>query len=316
LGHTVGWNKLLVALTAILAAANIGYVIYAGKQFGIMNGQLQQMESGGRQTDTMLSLMQQELSQITRQAGDTHELAVQAKNQADRTKDIADRTIQEVAANQKAAAAAKSASETAKDSLRISQGASVTIGNKDGVVADFVIPKEPDKKVEIVIFFQNTGHVPARFSWSLEPAFGSGPAPSGIEYTHPNLGMAGMLLLGMQSKKPGLRSRQPETTSTTIGGGSTYISTLGQISKEGLDAPPYREGNLIIFGSYEYCDDLGNWVGHTFAIKYRNNAPISSLSFNLEFDTEMPWMNIPPDSDTTHYYIPCKNHPQETRGAK
>jgi hypothetical protein len=64
---------------------------------------------------------------------------------------------------------AKDAIVVANASLNVSQRAYVTIGRKDGVVADFVVPKDPKEHAEIVIYFQNNGHLPAKFTWGLLP---------------------------------------------------------------------------------------------------------------------------------------------------
>jgi hypothetical protein len=60
-----------------IAAASI-----YGCQLHTMNGQLAEMKGSGEQTNRLLCLYQRQLEQITKQATDTHDLAVAAGNQA------------------------------------------------------------------------------------------------------------------------------------------------------------------------------------------------------------------------------------------
>jgi len=65
---TSAWNKLLVCLTAVIAGANGFYTYYAKKQFMTMSGQLQQMQSTSNQTDQLICLYQQQLTELQKQA--------------------------------------------------------------------------------------------------------------------------------------------------------------------------------------------------------------------------------------------------------
>lgn len=91
------------------------------------------------------------LKEIQKGSADTHELAVQAKNQADRTKDLADRTHDQAIASKHAADAATSAADTAKEALHVSERAYVTEGN---VVFDL-------DNLLIKVPISNTGHIPS-----------------------------------------------------------------------------------------------------------------------------------------------------------
>ena len=51
-------------------------------QLHTMNGQLNQMVSSGQQTDSLICLYRKQLEQLTKQTGDTHDLAVSAGAQA------------------------------------------------------------------------------------------------------------------------------------------------------------------------------------------------------------------------------------------
>ena len=60
-------------------------------------------------------------------------------------------------------AAMRTANKLTTDALKTSQRAYITIGRKDGVVAELVIPPNPKETAGIVIYFQNSGHLPALF---------------------------------------------------------------------------------------------------------------------------------------------------------
>jgi hypothetical protein len=75
-------------LNVLTFLAVLGAWIYAGiaaYQAHLIHNQLTQMEGASRQTDTLLGLYQQQLMQMTKQANDTHDLAVAAEEQAANT---------------------------------------------------------------------------------------------------------------------------------------------------------------------------------------------------------------------------------------
>lgn len=70
--------------------------------------------------------------------------------------------------NFRQARATERANENARTALTVSEQASVTIGRPDGTVAEIVWPKEPKDKAGILVYFQNTGHLPAKFNWGSD----------------------------------------------------------------------------------------------------------------------------------------------------
>lgn len=190
-----------------------------------------------------------------------------------------------------------------QQTLRVSQGAYVTIGRKDGVIADFVVPKNPNQNAEIVIYFQNSGHLPAKFVWGTMAAFleaGGKKQSTGINYTHPFKGM----ITRTRDIKTGSIGEQGE--SSVIAGDSVFISTLGTISQKDLvEMPANNMGNLIL-GMFAYCDELGTYSVRSFGLRYRSNAPSSSLSFDLAEDSNFPILPLPKSTATTEYLPPCE----------
>jgi hypothetical protein len=202
--------------------------------------------------------------------------------------------------------------EIAKNTLQLSQRAYVTLGKKDGAIADFVIPKDPNQNAEIVIYFQNSGHLPAEFAWGTVVPFlaeGGEKKSTGITYTHPYQGFS-----RIKDRKTGSVTEQGE--SSQIAGDSVLVSTLGVISQKDLaDLPANNMGTLII-GMYEYCDELGNLSIHNFGLRYRSNAPSSSLSFDLAKDMAFPVPQVPPPSPSsspTEVLAPCETISERQR---
>src|SRR5207249_2995349 len=56
------------------------------------------------------------------------------------------------------------ANNMARKTSQVSQRAYVTVGRKDGIVANFVA-SEAGNATGLVIYFQNSGHLPAKLSW-------------------------------------------------------------------------------------------------------------------------------------------------------
>jgi hypothetical protein len=61
--------------------------------------------------------------------------------------------------------------QVAQDTLQVSQRVYITIGKNDGVVSDFIIPSVPNQDAELVMYFQNSGHIPATFARGTMVAF-------------------------------------------------------------------------------------------------------------------------------------------------
>jgi hypothetical protein len=200
-----------------------------------------------------------------------------------------------------------------RQSLSVSQGAYVTVGRKDGVVADFVIPKDPKQNAEIVIYFQNSGHLPAKFTWGTLLSFGeteTNKTHSGVTYTHPYQGGFSRA----KDKKTGSISGPKH--SAIIAGDSVFVSTFGVISKKDLLELPTNGIGLLVFGMFEYCDELGNSSTRQFALRYRSEAPSSSLSFDLLSDIALPISTLPESTATTEYFPACEAFAEREKNKK
>jgi hypothetical protein len=169
---TAGWNKIMVGFTAVIAISTTSYACYERKQLGVMAGQLKQMEGTSTQTDQMIWLIRQQLAQLTKQATDTHELAAQAKDQTESTKDIADRALtQATATNELARQAKRSADSSERAINEASRHAQEAL---DESIKAYVLDQRPwigvyeapiihwDKDgFRMQVVFENSGKTPA-----------------------------------------------------------------------------------------------------------------------------------------------------------
>jgi hypothetical protein len=199
-------------------------------------------------------------------------------------------------------------------------GCYVTVGRKDGVIADFVVPKDPKQDAEIVIYFLNTGRLPAHFAWgTMAPLLAAGgkKQSTGIDYVHP--------YKGLPSRTRDIKNGSFGETggeSTVIAGDSVLVSTLGKVSQKDLADLPVNNMGLVIMGSFSYCDELGTYAWRQFSLRYRSIAPSTSLSFDLWEDRDMwgpayfPELTQPKPTDTTEYLFPCVTFTERERLAE
>jgi hypothetical protein len=105
----IGKYILEVLAAAVLAA----YTIAAYMQLGVMSGQPGQMQSASNQTNQMLCLVRQQLTELHNQTTDTHNLALAAADQASTAKATAAATESLVARSKEAIVASQTAAQNA-----------------------------------------------------------------------------------------------------------------------------------------------------------------------------------------------------------
>lgn len=133
-----------VVSNVVLAIAGIcALFIYLG-QLGVMRRQLDEMQSASTQTGQMIALYHQQVGQLKKQSADTHRLALAAVKEVDSLRKQAD-------ASRTIAVATRSASETARESLKVSDRAYVITG----------APRLDIQAKEISFPLINNGHIPS-----------------------------------------------------------------------------------------------------------------------------------------------------------
>jgi hypothetical protein len=158
---TAASTKWIAVFTLVIVLANVG-TLY------ILKRQLDEMAGSGKQTDSLICLYRKQLEQLTRQAGDTHELAVQAKNQADRTKDVADRTRDEAKQAKRSADISDKALEANVESFLEDQRPWVGIQaiQCDGCATGPPAQNQDSRSISVTVtnltaVLENTGKTPA-----------------------------------------------------------------------------------------------------------------------------------------------------------
>jgi hypothetical protein len=198
-------------------------------------------------------------------------------------------------ANKKAADAAKSAADTAKSTLIASQGAYVTIGRKDGMVAEFVTSKDhPDENVPLIVYFQNTGHIPATVAWDTSDRKDGTLESFGIHRFTSGMGRAPLPPVTLHKSGEVYR-----VFGKVIAGDSVGRNELAYISQSDLEKLSKKIVGFYIDGFYSYCDQLGTWSTHQFTLNYHTDIPID-LRFELTSDIEISNPIIPKS-----YFPPC-----------
>lgn len=247
---------------------------------------------------------QETLEQMRADAGDSsRQFQVQLGHFDDglgRTGLLAAHAGEQASAAKRAADAAISAANTAKDALTTSQGAYVTIGRKDGAVAEFVTSKDhSDENVPLVVYFQNTGHIPARVAWDTSDRKDGVLESLGIRRFSNGTGRSPLSPAMLDTT-----GKFSQAVGMVIAGDSVGRSELAYISQSDLQKLSTKIVGFYIDGFYAYCDQLGSWSTHQFTLNYHTDAP-TALRFELISDTEIANVPIPKSTGTKSFYRPC-----------
>ncbi len=283
-------TKATLCLTASVAFATVAYAIIAACQLSEMrrtNGLTQDALNKANQNSLDSSKQfQAQLSHFDAGLGRTELLAIHAGEQA--------------VSSEKAARAAKSAADTAKNTLTTSQGAYVTMGRKDGVVAEFVTSKDhPDENVPLIVYFQNIGHIQARFAWDTSDRKDGILESFGINRFTTGLGRN-----TLRPNTLGKNGEFYESSSEVIAGDSVRKKELAYISQSDLEKLSKKIVGFYIDGYYAYCDRLGTWSTHQFTLNYHTDIP-NELRWDLISDIEIPNIPIPKSTGSKSYFPPC-----------
>jgi hypothetical protein len=165
--------------------------------------------------------------------------------------------------------AIKESNRITTESLRISQRAYITLGRKDGVVAEFLKPSDPNSASAIVVYFQNSGHLPAHINWGATPET---DLMAKMPETSPFFGIASYHHFTPIQR---IRGRQNNVLGydfgigTVIGSDSLYVADFGTLPSSKLSSLAHNIKTVEIDGAFESCDDFGTYVCRQFVLKYR-----------------------------------------------
>jgi hypothetical protein len=224
---------------------------------------------------------------------DTHDLAMAAKTQADKMKDMSDAADKirqaadgmvaqdrRIADNaQKALEASNKQSKAALDASiaasRSDQKAYVTIGRPDGNVADILWPQDDKGNAGLLVYFQNNGRLPAKFNWGADSGFVAimPKDPTIVTYDKWKDGQY-IELPTNHMFQPMYRAKNKKgnniqwSGTIDIAGGSSYQGVLWEVPKERMIQLINFEARLSPSGTFEYCDGFGKRVCKNFHLSY------------------------------------------------
>jgi hypothetical protein len=232
----------------------------------------------------MLCLVRQQVEKMAQQVNDTRDLAVASGKQA-------------VSASQQL--------DILRNQISISQQAYITIGRKDGVVAELVQTPNVDDPVGILMYFQNGGHLPAQFDWGIFP-IPAGPKGADVKPFH-----------AVTLSSHITRTRNRKTGSVTqngglneIGGDALYPAFIGTFPRSQIG----RLDNTAIEGMFEYCDEMGRYSCQYFSLLYRP-APYSRFWVGLQSDCPV-FQYAPPANPNVEYLPACKTIAEREKDQK
>jgi hypothetical protein len=203
--------------------------------------------------------------------------------------------------------------ELTQQTLNISQQAYVTVGRPDGTVAEIIMPTDLKAKAAILVYFQNTGHLPARFNWgnnsrivAILPSDPKIIKDSEMEHTQWSEFDTD------HSFTPMVRTRNRKQASSfgwsgtiTIAGQSAYEGILWEIPKERMLQLMTYDRPFMPDGKFEYCDGFGHRVCRRFMLRYAGN-PYNKLFLASEEECTKWEMQVLNPDPNLEYLNPCE----------
>jgi len=156
------------------------------------------------------------------------------------------------------------ANQLAQKTFEVTQQASVTLGNKDGIVAEFRNSHNPKVKDGLAIYFQNSGHMPAKFKWGINQTF--------VENPDTNVPVEAPRFEPMKRTRNKKTGAITETWSTdgSIGGESVREVAAEYLPPQFVDYLATTNRGFRVNGTFEYCDELGRYACRDFSLEYQH----------------------------------------------
>jgi hypothetical protein len=207
------------------------------------------------------------------------------------------------------ACSTKDALKETRKEFEVIQRPLVSLGRKDGTVAEFVEPKDSSQPVSIRLYVQNGGQASALIpNIGILSATLVGPAsgrPEGMSITKPQFRTFKPLL----RFREGLVMNQSNGTGGPIPPQAEYVYVVPDLlSKAQVDSIRGGQSSLLLSGELEYCDDFGRYSCRLFQLNF-DGPPINAFSEVSEDDCALLYSYPPPAPGRT-YLLPCEQ-PEE-----
>ncbi len=195
-----------------------------------------------------LGVMDQQLTEMKAGGTDTHELAVQAKNQADRTKDVADSALRQANATNRLAVEARRSATSGEEFLALARTNAV-LERRPYV---WIVRLEPaviekDKQITWTAHFTNYGRSPAIRLLTRANMIGNPPLQ---EVTTKILAPPEVLHVGEDKMKGTILPPGKDDFFTAV--------SDGNLSEDEAKFDTGHDGGVLVHGSFEYFDMAGN----------------------------------------------------------
>jgi hypothetical protein len=209
------WSTVAIAVFTVVLACVSYFQLREIKQAGVESGE---------QMNQMIEQSRRQAAQLSRQAGETHDLAIAAKAQSDQTKTIAEQA--KVQAN-----AAQSAAKTASEALHVSQRAYLVTGK----------PMLNSRLHYMEIPIQNIGQIPSGDGiGTIHEA--TLPAVPGERAEEAHWFMKQFLYIARGDSQMYIRVALPAVAEERVNNGTQGLVVAGNISyNDGFDSTPKRD---------------------------------------------------------------------------
>jgi hypothetical protein len=195
----------------------------------------------------------------------------------------------------------------AAHNFELSERPSVTLGRKDGTIADFTVPKDlsANRPIGLKLYLQNGGRSPAlslNIGLGTSPlnllAAGHGPSKQPFQ---PQGGMFHHLV----------RSRSKDGKSSSDTGGisippqSEYVHIIpNQFSQEQWQRTLNGEIAPMVEVMFDYCDEFGNYYCHWISLFYQGPPVNTFLELNDNDCANLYY--YPPVGTDQVFLLPCE----------
>jgi hypothetical protein len=190
--------------------------------------------------------------------------------------------------------------ETTQNALVIGQQAYVTIGRKDGVVAEFVSPKDAKDNAGIVIYFQNSGHIPAKCNWGTISDILLIPPVQDFPPIHSPHHFTAMT----RTRNTDNPESVGESGGITIAGDSLYTTDVSELPQSNVARLATMNRVFELMGAFEYCDEFGTYSCRQFTMYYQG-VPYNAFRMVSDYACWLPLRAVKPDPHL-EYLFPCK----------
>ena len=260
-------------------ALNMGQVAIASRNAKTAEDSLAQIKSGETDTHNLAvaandqaAAAKLQVEEMKKQGTDTHELAVQAGKQASAASIQVENT--------------KESLRKSEEIFRISQQPYMTVGRKDGVVAEIKESQDPNGWAGIVLYWQNAGHLPARTVCMMTTS-------SAWPITAPKAGPSTPLMRQRGRDSTG-KLQVMESGCPTVGGDSAFAYIIPDpFTQKTFDAvKAKKDSQLSVWETIQYCDSFGHYVCKSVFLNYLHD-PINGFQEIGENDCSGMYRAVP-----------------------